>query len=62
MKTNQLARLDKIAKEHDSSASVTYSKRSGYILDINKNVTVLGKDSIAALFRLEKILKSYASL
>ena len=65
MATTQLSKLDRIAKNYDNSASVTYSKRHGYALEINGDTTVLGKDSIAAFFRLEQILeklKSYAPL
>ena len=58
MATTQLSRLNKIAKERNDSASVTHSKRYGYALNLDEKVlTVLGKDSIVALFRLEQILE-----
>jgi hypothetical protein len=57
MTKNYLERLKRIAKNHNPTAQVTYSKRHGYFVTLRGRELPLGKDAVEALFRLEKLLK-----
>ena len=54
---NQLSRLSRIADREDGT--ITYSKKDGYFLLLNSKTYRLGKDSVDALFQLEKILTEH---
>lgn len=55
-KRTQLQRLQDVAKQHNPAADVTYTKQEGYYLSISNKRWRLGKDSVEALFKLEKVL------
>ena len=61
MKINQLRRLQREAKRLNPNAKVIHTKRGGYFLFIEKQEIPLCKDSIEALFRLEKTIKAIAN-
>ena len=50
--------LQRTAQIHNPTAQVTYTKRHGYFVTIDGKNKSLGKDSVEALFRLEKLLKA----
>lgn len=51
-----LERLKRTARQHNPDAVINYSKKHGYSLLLNDKESPLGKDSVEALFRLEKLL------
>jgi hypothetical protein len=50
-----LSQLQNVAKR-TPGATVTHTRKQGYLLTLNDQTIPLGKDSVDALFKLEKLL------